>query len=56
MCEELVKAEGYPGVWLYAEEGSWLVDWYERKGYKKTGETLQIIGQTVMSLWLYKNL
>lgn len=56
MCEDLVKAEGYPGVWLYAEEGSWLVDWYERKGYKKTGETLQVKGQTVTSLWMYKEL
>ena len=56
MCEALVKAEGYPGVWLYTEEGSWLVEWYERKGYKKTGETLQVKGQTVTSLWMYKEL
>lgn len=56
MCEDLVKTEGYSGVWLYAEEGSWLVDWYERKGYKKTGETLQVNGQTVTSLWMYKEL
>ena len=54
MCEELVKAEGHPGVWLYAEEGSWLVDWYERQGYRKTGETLLIPGQTVKSVWMYK--
>jgi hypothetical protein len=41
-------------VFLYTDEGSWLVDWYERKGYKKTGETLQIHGRTVTSVWLYK--
>jgi GNAT superfamily N-acetyltransferase len=54
MCEDLVKAEGYPGVFLYADEGSWLVDWYERKGYKRTGETMKIQGRTVTSVWLYK--
>ena len=53
-CEDLVKAEGLPGVFLYTDEGSWLVEWYERKGYKKTGETMQIHGQTVTSVWLYK--
>lgn len=56
ICEDLVRAEGHPGVWLYAEEGSWLVEWYERQGYQKTGEKLQICGQTVTCLWLYKEL
>ena len=54
MCEDLVKAEGYPGVFLYTDEGRWLVDWYERKGYKRTGETMKIQGRTVTSVWLYK--
>lgn len=55
-CEELVKAEGYQGVWLYADDDSWLIEWYRRKGYERTGETLQLFGQTVTNVWLYKEL
>lgn len=54
-CEELVKAEGYQGVWLYADDDSWLVEWYRRKGYERTGETLQLFGQTVTSVGYTKN-
>ena len=56
LCEGIVKAEGHPGAYLWAVEGSWCVEWYKRKGYKSTGETLLRPGETVTNIWMYKEL
>lgn len=56
LCEDIVKAEGHPGAYLWAAEGCWCVEWYKRKGYKPTGETLLRPGETVTNIWMYKEL
>lgn len=56
LCEQIVKQEGHSEVFLWTAEGSWLVDWYKRKGYTPTGETLLRPGESVTNIWLRKEL